>query len=192
MLDAVCSLCVHLYVIDEVRSLPRRCPRCREPLPVVYRETLTHLRQTQGRSPCASRGYPAPAAPAARESFRAILTTRPEAPWIPHVALETLTALLVSAVDRAARGHPDEGYTGLIDGLRAAEASGAAGAPWGPALTRCCREVLDLYTGCYAVRPEEEGPREEPPLPEEPRLLGAPPLALMDLEEQAAVAGRTS
>jgi hypothetical protein len=181
MLDTVCSLCVHLYVIDAAGSLPRCCPRCQEPLQVVNRETLTHLRQTQGRRP-------APAAPTARGSFRAILRTRPEAPWIPHVAMETLSALLVSALDRAARGHPDAGYVGLIDGLRAAEASGAAGTPWGAALTRCCREVLDLYAGCYDVRPEDEGSREEPSLPAGPRLLGVPPLALMDLTEEAEVA----
>jgi hypothetical protein len=183
MLDTVCSLCVHLYVMDEVG--PCRCARCQAPLPVVCPETLAHLHETQGRRQ-------APAVPAAARRFRAILRTRSEAPWIPPVAMETLSAVLVSAVDQAARGHRDAGYGSLVEGLRAAEASGAAGAPWGAALTRCCREVLDLYASRYDVSTAAEGPGGEPPFLTGPRLLAEPPLAFMDLEEEAAVAGWTS
>jgi hypothetical protein len=174
MLDIVCSRCVHLYVIDDIGSPPTRCPRCREPLRFVCRETLTHLRLAQGPRQ-------APASLAARGRFRAAVRTRPEAPWIPSIAMEKLSTALVNAVERAARGHQDQGYVCLIDALRTAEASAAAGTSWGGALIRCYHELLDVYTGRYDFCREAEAPREEPPLFAAP-LLAVPPLAIIDLE----------
>jgi hypothetical protein len=178
MLDIVCSRCVHLYVIDDIGSPPTRCPRCQEPLRFVCRETLTHLRLAQGPRQ-------APASHAARGRFRAAVRTRPEAPWIPSIAMEMLSTALVNAVDRAARGRRDEGYVCLIDGLRTAEASAAAGTPWGGALIRCYHELLDVYTDRYDICRESEAPREESPLFAAP-LLAVPQLAIMDLGEGRA------
>jgi hypothetical protein len=97
--------------------------------------------------------------------------------------MEKLSTALVNAVDGAARGRRDEGYVCLIEGLRTAEASAAAGTPWGVALIRCYQELLDVYTDRYHVCREAEAPREEPPLFAAP-LLAVPPLSIMDLEKE--------
>src|SRR5689334_15760727 len=135
MPETVCALCVHLFVIDETGASPRRCPHCREPLPTVCRETLTHLRQVQG-------SWQRSSLPAASRRFRATVRIRPGAPWITFTAIKILSTTFVHAVDRAARGHREEGYVCLLDGLQAAEANAAAGALGSAALIRCYRELL--------------------------------------------------
>jgi hypothetical protein len=103
MPETVCAQCVHRFVMDDGGASPCRCPGCREPLPSVHRETLAHLRETQGR------WQRAPLA-AAGSRFRATVRTRPGAPWITFTAIKILSTTFVRAVDRGARGHPENVY----------------------------------------------------------------------------------
>jgi hypothetical protein len=106
--------------------------------------------------------------------------------------MERLTTALVNAVGQARKGHRDAGFVCLIDGLREAEVSAAAGAPWGSALLRRYHELLDVYTDRYDVCRETEEPREEASLLPEPRPLAEPPLAIVEMDEEEVDACLTS
>jgi hypothetical protein len=177
MRDIVCSRCVHRYVIEGVGSPPSLCPRCQEPLRWVSRETHTQLRQTRRHGQALVSSAP-------RGRFRTAVKTQVQVSWIPLIDVERLMTALVNAVDQAARGHRDVGYVCLIDGLREAEVSAVAGAPWGGALLRRYLELLDVYTVRYDVCREAEEPRDEPSLLAESRLLADPPLAIVEMDEE--------
>jgi hypothetical protein len=121
---------------------------------------------------------------APRGRFRTAVKTQVQVSWIPLIDVERLMTALVNAVDQAARGHRDVGYVCLIDGLREAEVSAVAGAPWGGALLRRYLELLDVYTVRYDVCREAEEPRDEPSLLAESRLLADPPLAIVEMDEE--------
>lgn len=73
---------------------------------------------------------------------------------VPESELDLLFLSLEDAISLAIAGYLVDGYDCLLDGLRLAEESRAAGQPWDPALVRRYREALDSYAIRYGVRME--------------------------------------
>ena len=87
-----------------------------------------------------------------KKQYAAVVGTGESVDVLPTHEIDTLTLTVTEAIDLAAEGKPEDGYTALLAGLQQAEEVAADGVEWGKELVSRWRTACENYAKHYGVK----------------------------------------